>query len=245
MSPHTWHSAQPLINNSGIFCFSSHHKSYYFCVFKPHVIFQKPGTTPSGIKVTGGEEREKRTKLPLLGSTTFCLQYPRAAHATHWDQHKFTIQLYANYLICAFVLKELGLWHHSGWGCWGSQPEDDIPEINGKGQGLWILSMFGIFKPIGPKWTVLYLFPIFPSVLVLNWKYIVWLVQVVWIVLKLYWMALKSIWILFELNCWIKICWEISWNCIDYKMPVLANPGRRVAGEAYEPINYELYPLCS
>ena len=40
-----------------------------------------------------------------------------------------------------------------------------------------------------------------------------------WIVLN----DLKIKLILLELNCPIKICWELNWNCIDLEMPVLVN----------------------
>ena len=45
---------------------------------------QNPRTSPSGRKVTRGERREK---TPLIVATTFCLQHPGVAHATHSDQN--------------------------------------------------------------------------------------------------------------------------------------------------------------
>jgi hypothetical protein len=40
----------------------------------------------SGRKVTQGEEERKKGKMPLIASTTFCLQLPWAAHAHNSDK---------------------------------------------------------------------------------------------------------------------------------------------------------------
>ena len=65
-SAHARPSAQPPIDNSGK-CLGGRvnkfeFKSYFFCDLKPHSKFWNPTITPSGRKVSGGEEK----KTPLI-----------------------------------------------------------------------------------------------------------------------------------------------------------------------------------
>jgi hypothetical protein len=54
---------QQLSEGRGVPQILFHPKSYYFCELKPHAKFRTPMITPSGRKVTVGEEREKKTAL--------------------------------------------------------------------------------------------------------------------------------------------------------------------------------------
>ena len=65
-----------------------YHKSYFFCEVKPHAKFQNPTITPSGRKVTSGEERE-REKNAINSGHFVPQQCPRAAHALRSGQNKW------------------------------------------------------------------------------------------------------------------------------------------------------------
>jgi hypothetical protein len=71
-------------------------QSYSFGNSGPHEKIQNPRTTPFGIKVRAGEEREKEEKITvLIEATSFATQpicnSTRAAHALRWNQQMFKL----------------------------------------------------------------------------------------------------------------------------------------------------------